>query len=119
MVCEGSFRRKTERQKTCTDVRCKAELRRFPLAYSWPEKHEEGKPPSDTSKAPGSAHFTGLKTGIRPTHKCLREWVWSPETDLELELHDGKAICWHGWSITAAAIGGMPHYRAVVESAFL
>jgi hypothetical protein len=90
MVCEGSFRRKTERQKTCTDVRCKAELRRFPLAYSWPEKHEEGKPPSDTSKAPGSAHFTGLKTGIRPTHKCLREWVWSPETDLELELHDGK-----------------------------
>ena len=38
VVCEETFRRKTEWQKTCIRKACKAELRRFPLAYSWLEK---------------------------------------------------------------------------------
>jgi hypothetical protein len=45
VVCEGSFRRKNEQQRTCVDVGCKAEIRRFPLAYSWPEKRETGNTP--------------------------------------------------------------------------
>ena len=38
--------------------------------------------------------MAGIKTRIKPTHRCLRDWFWIPETDLELELHagDGKLL---------------------------
>src|SRR5689334_8237158 len=55
VVCEGPIRRKSERQKTCIDVKCKGEVRRFPLTYSWPETAQtDGSPPND-GKAPRSA----------------------------------------------------------------
>src|SRR2546428_7892550 len=66
VVCEQSFRRKNERQRTCVDVRCKAELRRFPLAYSWPEKHGTANHPSDVGWPLETFDFSGSKQPLRP-----------------------------------------------------
>jgi hypothetical protein len=44
-------------------------------------------------RPPTNAHSAGLKSRItgtrRPSFRCLRGWSWTPEIDLELELHDG------------------------------
>jgi hypothetical protein len=89
VVCEQSFRRKKERQRTCVDVRCKAELRRFPLAYSWPEKHGTANHPSDVGWPLETFDFSGSKQPIRPAYGCLREWCWTPEVDCELAATGG------------------------------
>lgn len=59
VVCEKPFRRKNEQQRTCIDVRCKAELRRFPEAYRW----SEGNPPVRCRTALRNPRFNWVKTG--------------------------------------------------------
>jgi hypothetical protein len=46
VVCETPIRRKIEWQKTCIAKNCKAEIKRFPLAYSWPCPQNYLRPPS-------------------------------------------------------------------------
>jgi hypothetical protein len=90
VVCEEPIRRKTEWQKTCISRECKAEVRRFPAAYSWPER-QTASSSSDASKAPLEAHFTGLKGALRddrpttkaPAHRCLRGWRWEADADYD------------------------------------
>jgi hypothetical protein len=91
VVCEETFRRKTEWQKTCIRKTCKAELRRFPLAYSWPEKPKRGDTPQNDGRPPKSAHSTGLEfdlKGDRPSHDSLRDWWWGNQGNGDLSLYD-------------------------------
>jgi hypothetical protein len=90
-VCGQPFRRKTEWQKTCVAQKCKAEIRRFPLAYSWPEKRGKGKSPSNDGRPPSNAHSTGIKFGLKgnpPPARCLREWWWGNPVDGDLSLYN-------------------------------
>src|SRR5262249_30212045 len=81
-VCESPSRRRTECQKTCIDRRCKAELRRFPLVYSWPEKvqreHETGNTRQNDSRASETPDSIGSKRPLKstPSSHYLREWWW-------------------------------------------
>jgi hypothetical protein len=103
VVCEEPIRRKTEWQKTCISRECKAEVRRFPATYSWPERPEKSKTgdlPSDASRPPRSAHLKGVKSALRgvsekpsPPFRCLREWRWEADADYDehrLYNRDGK-----------------------------
>jgi hypothetical protein len=96
VVCEEPIRRKTEWQKTCISRECKAEVRRFPAAYTWPEKPERPCPTSDASKAPLEAHFTGVKSALNaPSERSLREWRWEADADYDehrLYNRDGKLV---------------------------
>ena len=89
-VCEAPIRRKNEQQKVCYGAECRAELRRFPGAYSWPEGQSGYPPTSDARGTSEIPDFSGSKQAIRPTHGSLREWCWTPESNGELELHDRK-----------------------------
>ena len=93
-VCEAPIWRKNEQQKVCFGKECKAELRRFPEAYSWPERRGGYLSTLDARRASETLDFSGSKQVIRPTHRCLREWSWTPEVGCELELHDqeGKLL---------------------------
>jgi hypothetical protein len=69
IVCEGLLNRKREKQRTCIDVKCRAAIRRFPEAYSWPERQKTGYPTSDSIKASETPNFIGSKrpiTGDQP-----------------------------------------------------
>jgi hypothetical protein len=88
-VCEAPIRRKNEWQKTCIDRKCKAEVRRFPDAYSWPETYQTANHPFGASRASEVPVKWASKSASRPTRRCLREWSWTPEANCELELHDG------------------------------
>ena len=93
-VCEAPIRRKNEQQKVCYGKECKAGLRRFPEAYSWPETPETAHPPPDARRASETLEKRASKSASRPTHRCLRAWSWTAEVDCELELHDpeGKLL---------------------------
>src|SRR6266487_2171733 len=88
LVCEEPMRRKNERQRFGSGHRtCQAEYRRFPHVFEPP--HHSQLPQAVLITRPSrNAHFTGLKTRVRATHRCLREWFWTDEVDLELELQD-------------------------------
>jgi hypothetical protein len=92
VVCESPIRRKNERQKTCIDVRCKADLQQFPLAYSWPEKRLPPSYPSAKSVSPSkNIDFIGLETGDRVvrgpvSYRCLSHWYWENDLDVEWRL---------------------------------
>jgi hypothetical protein len=90
------IRRKTERQKTCIDRKCKAELRRFPLAYSWPEKQKTGNHPSDAitaSKTPDFVDSERPLSGDRPSFKCLAHWWWGGDPDSgDHSLYDKEGL---------------------------
>jgi hypothetical protein len=61
LVCESPIRLKRENQlRLCIDVRCKAEVRRFPEAYSWPDS-------LNVKVAQKTPDFIGSKTAIEPT----------------------------------------------------
>jgi hypothetical protein len=95
VVCEETFRRKTEWQKTCIRKACKAELRRFPLAYSWPGKPKSAHTLQNDGRPPKSAHSTGLKFGLkgdRPSHHSLREWWWGDPGAGDLSLYDKDGL---------------------------
>jgi hypothetical protein len=96
VVCEQPIRRKTERQKTCIDRKCKAELRRFPLAYSWPEKQKTGNHPSDAitaSKTPDFVDSERPLSGDRPSFKCLAHWWWGGDPDSgDHSLYDKEGL---------------------------
>jgi len=89
VVCESPIRRKTEGQKTCIKANCKAELRRFPLAYSWPKTQKTGNHPSDAITASETLDFTGSKLALSgvarsPLFWCDakgRGWCWESEKD--------------------------------------
>jgi hypothetical protein len=119
-VCEGSIRRKSEQQKTCTDRRCKNELRRYPRAYSWPVEHNLDNHPSDVSRAQETPGFVGSKGPVLPRHRCLREWWWGGDDvgDYSLYDKDGLTIACivlaagRYWLRTPIAIGpGWPYER--------
>ncbi len=65
VVCEAPIRRKNERQRTCIDIRCKAELRRFPLAYAWPETTNPPYPTSNVGGPSKTPDFIGSKGALR------------------------------------------------------
>src|SRR6476620_2743210 len=87
-VCEAPIRRKNEQQKVCYGKECKAELRRFPAAYSWPQERAGYLPTPDARRASEALEKWASKTASKPTHGCLREWSWTPEVNCELELRD-------------------------------
>ncbi len=89
-VCEVAIRRKNEQQKVCYGKQCRAELRRFPEAYSWPETRQTANHPFGTRRASETLEKWGSKSASKPPHRCHREWSWTPEVDCELELHDGS-----------------------------
>src|SRR5262249_19110511 len=65
-------------------------------ASKHPSRYEYGGDYTPQSTTLRSAHSTGLKTGIKadrrlPFH-CLREWRWTDEADLELELHGAGQV---------------------------
>ena len=82
-VCEAPIRRKNEQQKVCYGAECRAELRRFPEAYSW-------LPTPDARRGPETLEKWAPKSASNPTHRSPREWCWTPESNGELELHDRK-----------------------------
>lgn len=88
VVCEGAIRRKTEWQKTCIAKACKAETRRFPLAYSWPETTKTANPPSDASRPPSEAHFTGIGKAIKAEATPL----WEADLDIEHQYLFGDRL---------------------------
>ena len=92
-VCETPIRRKNEQQKVC-GKECKAELRRFPQAHSWPEGRGSYLPTLDARRASETVEKSASKSASTPTHRCLRDWSWTSETGGELELHDreGKLL---------------------------
>jgi hypothetical protein len=95
VVCEETFRRKTEWQKTCIRKTCKAELRRFPLAFSWPDKPKSARTLQNDGRPPKSAHSTGLKFGLkgdRSSHYSLREWLWGDPGTGDLSLYDKDGL---------------------------
>jgi hypothetical protein len=97
VVCETPIRRKTEWQKTCIAKNCKAEIKRFPLAYSWPEKREEGSSPQNCLRPPSKAHLAGIKFGLRgspPSAHSLRHCWWGDPVhgDLSLYNEDGLTV---------------------------
>jgi hypothetical protein len=95
VVCEETFRRKTEWQKTCIRKTCKAELRRFPLAYSWREKPKSAHTLQNDGRPPRSAHSTGIKFGLegdRPKSNALREWWWGDPGTGDLSLYDEDGL---------------------------
>jgi hypothetical protein len=62
VVCESPIRLKRENSlRLCIDVRCKAEVKRFPEAYRWPERHGGSQNVEITQKTPD---FTGVKTAF-------------------------------------------------------
>jgi hypothetical protein len=91
VVCEGPFRRRSSSQRTCIRPDCKADLRRFPLAYSWPETAGTAHTPRNDIDPLKSPDFIGsgrpLET-TRPIARSLRGWSWNPETGFERELRD-------------------------------
>jgi hypothetical protein len=89
-VCEASIRRKNEQQKVCYGKECKAELRRFPEAYSWPKSRGGYPPTPDARRASETLAKWASKSASKPTHRCLREWSWTPEIEGELELRDSE-----------------------------
>lgn len=91
-VCEAAIRRKNEQQRTCINRKCKAELRRFPLAYTWPEKQKTGDPSSDDGGPQKNADFIRSKPCLRPHHKCLREWSWGGDGDRDHSLYDRDGL---------------------------
>ena len=92
-VCESPVRRRTEWQKTCIDRRCKAEMRRFPLVYSWPEKAHNTR--QNDSRASETSDFIGSKRPLKstpsPSH-CLREWLWGDPVDGDLSLYNQDGL---------------------------
>jgi hypothetical protein len=68
-VCEASIRRKNEQQKVCYGKECKAELRRFPEAYSWPESRARYPPTPDARGASETLAKSASKSASNPTHK--------------------------------------------------
>jgi hypothetical protein len=90
VVCEEPIRRKNEQQKTCISRKCKAEIRRFPLAYSWSKEPGIGNHPSDDRGPSKTPDFIGSK---RPLRRCLREWSWGGDGgDHSLYDKDGLTI---------------------------
>jgi hypothetical protein len=86
-VCEKPLRDKRGGRRYCRPPNnCAAEARKWPHVYEYGLRYVEATSPSR------SAHFTGLKSAHkgdrRPPFRCLRDWRWTDEVDLELELHD-------------------------------
>jgi hypothetical protein len=124
-VCEAPIRQKNGQPKTCISRKCKADFRRFPLAYAWPEKQKTENadfiafawPPKQKTRndpircrmGSRSAHSTGLKSdgrGDRPTAHCLRGWWWGRESDRDLSLYDAN-----GSTIARIVLEGDGRYR--------
>ena len=88
VVCEKPIRRKNERQKTCIDHDCKAAIRRYPLAYSWPEKQKTGDTPS-AHKCPSETLDSSCS---KPRDSCLRGWAWSGDGHGDYSLYDKDGL---------------------------
>jgi len=77
LACEKPLR--NARRSFCPQPgKCANLVRTWPQKYRWP---------GYCTVPPRSAHFTGLKIGPKSDHRCLQGWGWTPEVDLELELH--------------------------------
>jgi len=88
LVCEEPMRRKNERQRFGSGHRtCQAEYRRFPHVFE-PRHHSQLPLAILITRPSRNAYFTGLKTHLRAAHRCLREWFWTDDVDLKLELQD-------------------------------
>jgi hypothetical protein len=108
VVCEKDIstspitgeRRKRLSQRRYCGRRCKSEAARFPHVFEW-----GGQSPQKGPANSRSADKTGLKNGpethgqiglgVRPSHRCLREWWWGgdPEGgDHSLYDKDGLTI---------------------------
>jgi hypothetical protein len=104
LVCEEPMRRKVESQRFGSGhAKCRAERRRFPHVYDWPERLKAAQTSEGSPAARGrgrSAHFTGLKTrGLadRPSRDLglPRGWRWETPTDWQEHLlldRDGKLV---------------------------
>src|SRR5262249_58862399 len=92
LVCEDQMIRKRSNQRIKSGHgKCSAEYQRFPHVYDF-----RGPTPAISNESLAEAHSMGLKTRVRPTHRCLREWFWTDEIDLELQLQDqaGQLLAW-------------------------
>jgi hypothetical protein len=88
-VCEKPLRDSSGRRLYCrAPNKCASEAQKWPHVYAYAPY------PTKTGSDLRSAHFTGLKTGLRadPPFRCLRHWQWTDEADLELELHDDGGL---------------------------
>jgi len=82
-VCEKPLREKRGGRLYCRPPnKCASEAQKWPHVYSY------GSPPTKIESDATNAHFTGTFSGVRPTHRCLRHWLWTEGMDLEWELHD-------------------------------
>jgi len=82
-VCEKPLRDRRGGRLYCRPPnKCAAEAQKWRHVYAY------GLSPQKTESDVRSAHSTGLKTRLRAAHRCLREWFWTDEVDLELELQD-------------------------------
>jgi hypothetical protein len=66
VVCERPIHRKNERQRTCINKECKTALRRFPLAYSWPETQKRDNPRSDAVGRNRPSEATDRRSDVCP-----------------------------------------------------
>jgi hypothetical protein len=89
VVCEGAIRRKRESQKTCIGVRCKRELSRFKLVYSWPERLGLGHPSGGAFEASKTLDSIGSESPISALPRSPMSWRdlagngWCWEADLD------------------------------------
>jgi hypothetical protein len=95
VVCDEPFRRRSASQRTCIRLDCKAELRRFPLAYSWPETPGRTNTPQNDIDPLKSPDFIGLGrplAGTRPPAHALSDWRWGNPVDGDLSLYDPNGL---------------------------
>jgi hypothetical protein len=89
-VCENDLR-KTEGRGYASRLYCRPPYRCKAEAARWPEKYEYGLPPTTSPTNVRNAHSICIElplAGDRPSHRCLREWSWSPQADFERALRD-------------------------------
>src|SRR5258708_37673785 len=91
LVCERPLRNARRRY-------CPAPAKCYGLARTYPQKYQL--PVYCRPALAGPIESRG-KTPTRPPHRCLREWFWTDEVDLELELQ----------AHAAQALAGLEHNR--------
>ena len=106
-VCEKALR--NARLTYCRPPNgCKAEARKWPGKYAFPSS---GVPQAVFCTASESyADSTGLGFGLRPHHKCLREWIWGSDGENDHSLYDRD-----GLTVARVALdGGRYHLRSPI-----
>jgi hypothetical protein len=78
LVCERPLRN-ARRRYCAAPAKCYGLARTYPQKYQLPVYCRAGLAGPIESRD---------KTPTRPPHRCLREWFWTDEVDLELELQD-------------------------------